>query len=106
MLVTSSGHVMSTMLHKILYLSKPEQLASGSRCVSLQYVALAEESHATLGLMKLACLLSLCLEAVIESQAGLNPPCTPTHDTDLEHTWQMCNVTAEAHPAQKQCTDR
>ena len=39
---------------------------SGSRCMALQYLALAEEAHAALGLFMLAYLLPLAFEAVIQ----------------------------------------
>jgi len=48
------------------YLSQPEELVSGSRCVALQYLALAEQAHAALGFFMLACFLPLSFEAVIQ----------------------------------------
>ena len=59
------GH-QSSKTYGAAYPSQPEELVSGSRCVALKYLALAEQAHAALGLFMLACLPPLSFEAVIQ----------------------------------------
>ncbi len=68
------------------YLSQPEELVSGSRCVALQNLPLTEQPHAALGFFVLACFLPLAFEAVIQGQTDLHPSCSPSHHTNLHAT--------------------